>query len=96
MHFVVICRDKKDSAQIRLDARPDHVAFLKGSNGAIQIAGPILDDQNDGMIGSVLIVEANDRNAVEALLAKDPYKAVDLFQSVEILPWKWVLGAPKD
>jgi uncharacterized protein YciI len=28
------------------------------------------------------------------VLARDPYRAAELFQSIEIRPWRWVVGAP--
>ncbi|TJV22323.1 MAG: hypothetical protein E5Y18_18990, partial [Mesorhizobium sp.] len=33
MLFALICKDKPGSLQVRLDTRPEHVAFLEGLNG---------------------------------------------------------------
>ena len=45
MLFALICKDKPNHLQVRLDARPDHVAFLNDLNakGALKFAGPFLD-----------------------------------------------------
>lgn len=94
MHFVVTCLDKQDALEVRTSNRDAHLAFLAENNASIPVAGPLLDD-NGGMIGSCLICEAESREAIEAVLANDPYAKADLFQSVDIKPWKWVVGAPK-
>ena len=46
------------------------------------------------MCGSIVVVEAGDLAAAKALFAADPYAAAGLFETVEIRPWRWVVGAP--
>jgi len=92
MHFVFYGKDKKDHLQTRLDNRPAHVAWLKSN--PIALAGPLLDEKGD-MCGSMLVCEAEDYAAAEALFATDPYKKADLFASTQITQWKWVIGAPE-
>ncbi len=41
-----------------------------------------------------LIIEAKDRKAAEAILARDPYRAAELFQTIDVRPWRWVIGSP--
>ncbi|TIW84905.1 MAG: hypothetical protein E5V59_30720, partial [Mesorhizobium sp.] len=45
MLFALICKDRPASLQVRLDTRPEHIAFLEGLNGDKQLAfaGPFLD-----------------------------------------------------
>lgn len=92
MHFIVYAKDKAGHTDMRAANRPDHVAWLKSCT--VRVAGPLLADDNETMIGSMLIVEADSRAEVEAMLPDDPYAIAGLFESVEIWPWKWVLGAP--
>ncbi len=95
MLFAVICKDKPNSSAVRAEARPKHLAYVEAQNGAVKVAGPFLSDDGQTMIGSLLIVEAADLAAVRAFAANDPYALAGLFQSVEIKPWRWVIGAPK-
>ena len=44
--------------------------------------------------GSLLIAEAVDLKTLQTVLAEDPYARAGLFESVDIKPWKWVIGAP--
>lgn len=90
MHFVFYGKDKENSLHVRTENRPAHVEWLQSN--PIPIAGPLLDE-NEDMCGSMVICEAADQAAAEALFATDPYARAGLFASFEIKPWKWVIGA---
>ncbi len=92
MLYAVICRDRPGAAAIRAANRDAHIAFLKKSGDMIRLAGPFLDESGESMTGSLLIVEAEDIATVHAWAGQDPYKQADLFESVDIRPWKYVLG----
>lgn len=92
MHFVFYGKDKENSLQLRLDNRPEHVVWLK--ENPIPVAGPLIDEKGDPC-GSMVICEAQDQKAAEALFATDPYAKAGLFSSTEVKPWKWVIGAPE-
>lgn len=94
MLFALICTDKPGYLQTRMDARPDHVAFLDGLGSTLKAAGPFLC--NDGKpIGSMLIIQAEDSAAAHAIASLDPYATVGLFSNVEIKPWNWVFKNPE-
>ena len=93
MHFIVTCQDKDGALDVRMANRDAHLAFIKANEATIKIAGPILSDEG-AMIGSHLICEAEDKAALEAILAEDPYAKAGLFQSVSVQAWKWAIGAP--
>jgi uncharacterized protein YciI len=95
MLFALICKDRAGRLQVRLDTRPEHVAFLEGLNGEkkLAFAGPFLN--TDGKPnGSLVVVEAPDLAAAEALSAADPYAKAGLFESVEIRQWNWTFNKP--
>lgn len=87
--FAVICRDKPDHLQTRLDTRDRHLAFLKDAPH-LRMAGPLIEDGT--MCGSLLVIELDDLAAAETWVAGDPYKAAGLFSSVEVIEWKKVIG----
>ena len=95
MLFAFICRDKPGYLQVRLDARPDHVAFLNDLNasGALKFAGPFLDDENKPC-GSLVVIEAADKAAASAIAGSDPYARAGLFASVDVQAWNWVFNNP--
>ncbi len=92
MHFVVYCTDKPGHSQIRADNRSAHIEFLEAFRANIVTAGPTLEEGGDAMNGSLLIVDFEDRAAVDAFAAKDPYAIAGLFENVVIKPWKMVFA----
>ncbi len=91
MLYAIICTDKPGHLETRLANRDAHLAHIEAAGGAISQAGPFLDAEG-GMVGSLLIFEAETRAEVEAWCAEDPYAKAGLFASVEIRPWKRVIG----
>lgn len=90
MRIALMAKDKPGSLDIRKANRDAHVAYLK-STDAVEMAGPFLD-ANGEMCGSLIILELPDMAAAEAWAANDPYKAADLFSSVELSAWNKVIG----
>ena len=95
MLFAFLCKDKPDHLPVRLATRPDHVAFLTDLNakGTLKFAGPFLDEAGKPN-GSLVVVEAADRQAAAAISAADPYAKAGLFAEVDIKPWTWVFNNP--
>ncbi|WP_378946998.1 YciI-like protein [Mesorhizobium sp. ANAO-SY3R2] len=95
MLFALICKDKPGHLQVRLDTRPEHVAFLNDLNakGTLKFAGPFLDAEGKPD-GSLVVIEATDAAAAKALADADPYANAGLFDSVDIRPWNWVFNNP--
>ncbi len=83
--FVMYCLDGAKVADLRPQVRESHLAYLRGS-GLVRIAGPMLDAEGKP-VGSLLIVEAEDIEAVRAFSAADPYNLAGVFASVEIRPF---------
>lgn len=95
MLFALICKDKPDALKVRMDTRPDHLAFLEGLNTEkkLAFAGPFLDAQGKPD-GSLVVIEAPSHADAEALAAGDPYARAGLFASVEIRQWNWGVNRP--
>ena len=94
MLFVINCKDKTGALDVRLANRPDHLKFLGDLGSQVKAGGPFTDDHGE-LTGSMIVIEADNRTEVEAIVARDPYTKADLFQSVEITPWKWVIKNPE-
>jgi hypothetical protein len=91
--FVALCLDRPGQLELRLATRDAHLAFLARHAAQVKLGGPFLDAAGEKPVGSMLIVEAADEAAAHALLADDPYAAAGLFASVELRPWRRVVGA---
>lgn len=90
MFHVLICHDRPGALEIRLANREAHLAYIR-ETGVVAQAGPLLDAEG-GMAGSLVILDVPDLAAAESWAKSDPYAKADLFASVEIRPWKRVIG----
>lgn len=92
MQFMIYSTDKIDGGlDIRKATRDAHLAWLSEDKAAtVLAAGPWLD--TDGtMRGSLLIVECESRETLDAWTARDPYARAGLSQQVIIHPYKLVI-----
>ena len=87
--FAVICRDKPGQLQIRLDTREAHLAFIRDT-GIVTMAGPLIEEGE--MRGSLIVLEADDLAAAQEWADNDPYKGAGLFDNVQVIEWKKVIG----
>jgi len=92
MAYVIQCRDKPGSIEIRKANRDAHLAYLASFGSQVIVAGPTLD--GEAMTGSVIIMDFADRAEADAFCAGDPYAKAGLFAEVSVTPWHRVL--PKD
>lgn len=89
--FTLICIDKPDSLALRAATREAHLAYLRADPAVVRLGGPFLDEAGQPT-GSMLLIEAEDLAAAQAFAAADPYAQAGLFASVEVKPWRMVIG----
>ncbi len=90
MLYAIYCLDKPGSLEVRVGNRPAHLAYLESQGARLVTAGPLLSDDGQTPLGSLLVFEAGSRDEAEAFAAGDPYALAGLFQSVSIRPWRRV------
>lgn len=90
MLIALIARDKPGALDIRKANRESHLAYIDAT-GVVNQAGPLLDDAEQ-MIGSLVILDVADMAAAQGWADDDPYAKAGLFESVELIPWKRVIG----
>lgn len=91
--FAIHCLDKPGAAALRAATRDEHLGYLGGLGSRVFAAGPLLGP-DDGPIGTLLIVECDDRRGAYAVAAADPYALAGLFASVAVTGWRRVLPQP--
>lgn len=87
MHYIVHCLDYKGRVADRLAHYDAHKAFLGSNPINIVVSGPLLDDDNETMIGSCFLVEANSQSEVQAFHESDPFYAAGIWEHVSIHPF---------
>ena len=90
MLIALIAKDKSGALQTRKDNRDAHLAYIE-STGVVAQAGPLLDEAGE-MAGSLVILDVTDMSAAQDWAANDPYAKAGLFESVELVAWKKVIG----
>lgn len=91
MLFAIRCLDRPDHGRVRATHRPAHLELLRGLGERVKLAGPLLADDGESMIGSLLVIDFEERSAAERFVKSDPYVLADLFAEVTIARFKAVL-----
>jgi len=94
MFYVATCLDKPNALQVRLDARPAHLAYLQSLGPRLKIAGALLGADERNPIGSMLIFDCADAAEAARLVAEDPFAKAGLFASADVKAWRQGVGAP--
>jgi uncharacterized protein YciI len=87
MLFAIHAVDHVGALDKRLSHYEAHKAFLSDTSTydvTIVMSGPLTADDGQTMIGSLFLVEAADRAAVERFHHADPFFAAGIWQTVTI------------
>jgi uncharacterized protein YciI len=88
MHFAIHCLDKPGALATRLANYDNHKAYLASPSPVkIVVSGPLLADDGETMIGSLFVVEADDRESVEGFHRNDPFFLAGVWDRAEIHPF---------
>jgi uncharacterized protein len=87
MLFVVRFTDRPERLAIRKEFLPAHLEWLKKHEHIVRVAGSLRPETDAAPVGAMWVVEANDKEEIEALLLSDPFWVHGLRQNVEILHW---------
>jgi uncharacterized protein len=91
MQFLLVALDGTDPKALerRMKVRSEHlekIAVLK-KRGEFLLGGAILDD-NEKMIGSMIVYEFPDKSALERNLKSEPYIVHGVWEKIEIRPYR--------
>ena len=81
MLFVVYGKDKPGT--LRRELRAEHLSHILRHPHRYRFGGPLIDDAGK-VIGSLILMEVEDRAELERALAADPYFRGGLYGSLEI------------
>ena len=84
MLFAIHMLDRPEAADLRADVAAAHREFVVGHLDSMYLGGPLLADDGETAIGSMIIMDFPDRIAANAFIAEEPYNRAGLFESVTI------------
>ena len=90
MQFIITAHDGENMLEKRLAVRPRHLEGMAKLGKHIICAGGLLDDVGK-MKGSVLILEFEDRAALDDYLKNEPYVTEHVWEKVEVEPLNVVI-----
>lgn len=93
MLYAIICHDKPDHVEMRMQTRPEHLSYLRALGYRLKFAGPFTND-NGAPNGSLVVIDAEDRAQAQAIAAGDPYARRGLFASCAVHAWSWTVNNP--
>lgn len=92
MKYAVLFEDNDEFAHKRQEFMADHLRFLQDHADRIESAGPLKNARSGDPAGGIWIVDADDADAVEALIEADPFWPTGLRKSVRVLAWTQVFA----
>jgi uncharacterized protein YciI len=98
--FVLHLLDKPGAAELRDAVRPQHKAYLAQAADRIAFAGPLVSDDGKAMVGSLLAIDFESREAAQRWQQDEPFARAGLYASVAIHPfqnlWPQKAGFPPE
>ncbi len=90
MQFVIRALDGPGMLEKRMAVRARHLENMAAVNGKVICAGGLLDADGN-MKGSVLVMDFERREDLDAYLASEPYIAARVWEKVEVEPMNVVI-----
>jgi uncharacterized protein YciI len=96
-YFVFRGSDRPGAGELRARVRDEHRRYIRSPRVDCRVVagGPLMEDDGNRMIGTLLVLEAANRAAAMSFLNHDPYMREGLFASIELQRWNWGLGEPR-
>jgi uncharacterized protein YciI len=79
MLFCLHIQDKPDRVETRKRFVDEHRAYQKDCGVEITLSGPLMAEDGETMIGSMFLIEAENRGAVERFIENDPFNRNDVW-----------------
>ena len=83
MQFIITAHDGENMLDKRMTVRPRHLEGMAKLGKHIVLAGGLLDDEGK-MKGSILILDFEDRAALDDYLKNEPYVVEHVWEKIEL------------
>ena len=80
MIFAILLMDRPGTGELRIQVRPEHRAYLAQLSDRMAFAGPLISDDGNTPIGSLLAIDFASRADVEAWLKDEPYTKAGVYE----------------
>jgi uncharacterized protein YciI len=90
MKFALQCILAKDSSDLRIRLRTEHLSYIEAHKDQIFFGGPTLDDDGNPEM-MLIILDVPDLTSAEAFIQGEPYNRSGVFERVRIREWRQIL-----
>ena len=84
MLFAFHLIDRPNAGELRQRVRPEHKDYLATVADRLAFAGPLLADDGQTMVGSLLVIDFADRATALAWLSAEPFTRAGLYASSQV------------
>lgn len=98
MIFTIFLMDKPGTADLRVQIRPEHRAYLAKQADRMAFAGPLTSDDGKTTLGSLLVMDFENRYELENWLKEEPFTVAGVYEKPVIHVfnnmWQQKVGFP--
>ena len=98
MIFTIFLMDKPGTADLRVQIRPEHRAYLAKQSDRMAFAGPLTSDDGKITLGSLLVMDFENRHELENWLQEEPFTVAGVYEKPVIHVfnnmWQQKVGFP--
>ena len=98
MIFAILLIDRPGTAELRIQVRPEHRAYLGKLADKMAFAGPLTSEDGKTTVGSLLVMDFPSKADVEAWLSNEPFTKAGVYEKPVIHAfsnmWEQKVGFP--
>jgi uncharacterized protein YciI len=98
MIFAILLIDRPGTAELRIQVRPEHRAYLGKLADKMAFAGPLTSEDGKTTVGSLLVMDFPSKADVEAWLSNEPFTKAGVYEKPIIHAfsnmWEQKVGFP--
>ena len=80
MIFAILLMDRPGTAQLRVEVRPEHRAYLEQQAERMAFAGPLTSEDGKTVVGSLLGMDFLSRVDVDTWLKDEPFTKAGVYE----------------
>ena len=80
MIFAILLMDRPGTAQLRVEVRPEHRAYLAQQAERMAFAGPLTSEDGKTVVGSLLGMDFPSRTDVDTWLRDEPFTKAGVYE----------------
>jgi uncharacterized protein YciI len=80
MIFAILLMDRPGTADLRIQIRPEHRAYLATLADRMAFAGPLTSEDGKTVVGSLLAIDFPSRAAVDEWLKNEPFTKAGVYE----------------